>query len=157
VLQHNRVAPSCEAACRGDLSNGLVDRIAPYCMMPLSMHLRGQFSNPSPPLKILLDAANHASDDRMGGHQAPVRAQLRLRMGAIQDAAVEALGNANEPMRPRDIHASVERHLHQTVSKDTVGSFLSVAARNAAMPVIRTGPGLYELDGRCVAENKAGP
>jgi hypothetical protein len=73
-------------------------------------------------------------------------------MGAIQGAVLDVLAESGEPMRPRDVHASVQRHLQWTVSRDTVGSFLSVAARSASMPVIRTGPGLYELAGPSVAD-----
>jgi len=48
-------------------------------------------------------------------------------------------------MRPRDVHAAVERRLGRPVSKDTVGSYLPVAARAAATPVVRTGRALYVL------------
>jgi hypothetical protein len=76
-------------------------------------------------------------------------------MGAIAGAVLEVLGESGEPMRPRDVHLSVERQLHQSVCASTVGSFLSVAARNPSMPVVRTATGLYALAGR-VASNKAG-
>jgi len=70
------------------------------------------------------------------GREAAVRAPLRLRMGAIQAAVLDVLGEANAPMLPRDVHAAVERRLGQPVSKDTIGSYLSAAARSAATPVI---------------------
>jgi hypothetical protein len=70
---------------------------------------------------------------------------------------LDVLAASGEPMRLRNIHASVQRNLHCTVSRDTVGSFLSVAARSASMPVIRTGPGLYELAGRSVADKNDRP
>jgi hypothetical protein len=41
----------------------------------------------------------------------------------------------------------VELRLQRSVSLDTVGSFLSVAARNPDMPVVRVGAGLYDLPG----------
>jgi len=66
-------------------------------------------------------------------------------MGAIQAAALDVLGEARAPMRPREIHDAVEQRLGQPVSRDTIGSYLSVAARAEAPPVIRTGPGLYSL------------
>jgi hypothetical protein len=66
-------------------------------------------------------------------------------MGAIQAAALDVLGAAQAPMRPREVHAAVEQRLGQSVSSDTIGSYLSVAARSDALPVVRTGPGLYAL------------
>jgi hypothetical protein len=122
------------------------------------MHLRGQFSNPSGPLKALLEAI---SEIPQGPSEPAVAARTyvlpRLRMGAIQGAVLDVLGASSEPMRTRDVHASVQRHLHCTVSRDTVGSFLSVAARSVLMPVIRTGPGLYELAGHSVADENERP
>ena len=122
------------------------------------MHLRGQFSNPSGPLKALLEAISEIPE---GSSEPAVGARTyvlpRLRMGAIQGAVLDVLGKASEPMRGRDIHAAVQRHLHCAVSRDTVGSFLSVAARSASMPVIRTGPGAYELAGQSVADNNDRP
>jgi len=47
-------------------------------------------------------------------------------------------------MQPGDVHAAVERRLGRPVSKDTTGSYLSVAA-SAATPAVRTGLGLYVL------------
>ena len=120
------------------------------------MRMRGQYSNPSGPLKALLEAISEIPE---GPPEPAVEASTyvlaQLRMGAIQDAVLDVLGESSEPMRPRDIHAWVQRHLHCTVSRDTVGSFLSVAARSASVPVIRTGPGRYELAGHSVADNKA--
>jgi hypothetical protein len=77
--------------------------------------------------------------------QPVVRRPLRLRTEAIQAAVLDVLDDARTPMRPRDVHAAVERHLERPVSKDTIGSYLSVAARAAATPVVRTVPGLYIL------------
>jgi hypothetical protein len=53
-------------------------------------------------------------------------------MGAIQAAALDVLGEAQAPMRPREVHAAVEQVLGQPVSRDTIGSYLSVAARAEA-------------------------
>ena len=76
---------------------------------------------------------------------APVRAPPRPRIGAIQAAVLDVLGEAHVPIGPHGLHAAVEQLLGQPVSTDTIGSYLSVAARTAALPVIRTGPGLYAL------------
>ena len=53
-------------------------------------------------------------------------------MGAIQAAVLDVLGEAHAPIGPREVHAAVEQRLGQPVSKDTIGSYLSVAARTAA-------------------------
>jgi len=68
-------------------------------------------------------------------------------MGAIQDAVLDVLANTGRPMRRADVHRAVELRLQRSVSLDTVGSFLSVAARNPDMPVVRVGAGLYDLPG----------
>jgi hypothetical protein len=65
--------------------------------------------------------------------------------GSDPAAVLEVLARCRRPIPPRDVHAAVERRLGQPISKDTVGSYLSVAARTAAAPVIRAGPGLYAL------------
>lgn len=109
------------------------------------MDLSRQYSNPSGPLKTLLDGASRRRESGAKRHPAPVRAPLRLRMGTIQAVVLDVLGDAHAPIRPREVHAAVEQRLGQPVSRDTIGSYLSVAARTAAMPVIRTGPGLYAL------------
>jgi len=64
-------------------------------------------------------------------------------MGVIQAAVLEVLADAELPMKRRDIHTFVERRLRRKVSMDTVGSFLSVAARAGSTPVGRVSPGVY--------------
>jgi hypothetical protein len=71
-------------------------------------------------------------------------------MGAIQDGVLGALGDAGRPMRRAEVHRAVELRLQRKVSVDTVGSFLSVAARNPALPVVRVKAGLYDLLGSAV-------
>jgi hypothetical protein len=50
-------------------------------------------------------------------------------------------------MRRADVHRAVDLRLQRSVSFDTVGSFLSVAARNPDTPVVRVAAGLYDLPG----------
>jgi hypothetical protein len=71
------------------------------------------------------------------------RAAPRLRQGLIQATVLAALREARVPLRARVIHAQVERRLGRCVSLDTVSSYLSVAARDAAIPVRRCSRGVY--------------
>ena len=108
------------------------------------MHLRGACSNPQASLRV--EAANRALlrvQPRQRACSAPARPVLRLQMGAIQEAVGAALALAAAPMSRHEVHAAVERLLGRRVSQDTVGSFLSVAARRASIPIERVGPGLY--------------
>jgi hypothetical protein len=50
-------------------------------------------------------------------------------MRAIQAAVLDVLGEAHAPMRPSEVHDALEQRLGQPVSSDTIGSYLSVAAR----------------------------
>jgi len=74
-------------------------------------------------------------------------------MGAIQEAVLGVLGDAARPMRRVEVHRAVELRLHRNVSIDAVGSFLSGAARNPALPVGRVRAGLYDVLGSAVLED----
>ena len=113
------------------------------------MHLTGACSNPQ--VHERLEAAQRGLERVVTRRQAgsmPIRRVLRLPIGAIQEAVRAALAAANEPMSRPEVHAAVERLLGRRVSQDTVGSFLSVAARHASTPVERVGPGLYAMQDR---------
>lgn len=71
------------------------------------------------------------------------RPPLKLPLGAIQGAAVAALSSAGRPLSPRELHALVEIALSRPVSRDTVCSYLSVAARKPNSGIRRCGAGLY--------------
>lgn len=79
----------------------------------------------------------------MRGGSAQASAVLPPRLGAIKPAASATLRDARQPVRPIEVHAEVERLLGRRVSQDTVGSFLSVAARHESSPVERLGRGCY--------------
>ncbi len=66
-----------------------------------------------------------------------MRLALRLPMGAIQAAVLAVAAAEQTPMRPCEVLRAVEHRLGRAVSYDTVSSFLSVAARDPAMPVAR--------------------
>jgi hypothetical protein len=80
-----------------------------------------------------------------GGSAGP-RRELRLRMGAIQEAVLAVLGEASNPLRPCDIHALVEQRLARRVSDDTVSSYLSVAARDKRSIVRRIQPATHTVE-----------
>jgi hypothetical protein len=69
-------------------------------------------------------------------------------MGAIQDAVLAVLRDATEALPPREIHVRAERWLGRSASYNTVVSFLSVAARASASPILRREPGLYRIEAR---------
>jgi hypothetical protein len=108
------------------------------------MHLRGQYSNPSGPLKALLEAISEIPDGpSTSSTEAKTYVLPRLRMGAIRAMVLIVLGEAKEPMRVREVHASVAQRLQLAVSYDTVANFLSVAAKNPSTGVIRVRYGTY--------------
>jgi hypothetical protein len=69
----------------------------------------------------------------------------RPRSGAIQQAVVQVLTDAAEPMHAAKVHAVVERLLGRSVSRDTVNSCLSVGARDTEAQFERLGRGRYRL------------
>lgn len=68
-----------------------------------------------------------------------------LRCGAIQDAVIRVLAEADDPMRVTEVHAAVERVLSMRVSKDSVNSCLSTRARGADPLFVRVKFGHYRL------------
>jgi hypothetical protein len=78
------------------------------------------------------------------GH-AHSRPAVRLPMGANQAAVLDVVEATGGALRPGEIHSRVELRLDQAVSRHTVASFLSVAARDATSPVMRSGSGRYKV------------
>jgi hypothetical protein len=110
------------------------------------MDLSGQFSNPSGPLKGLLEAIFEIPDGPSRPATEARRPALRqLRLGAIRAAVLIVLGEAKQPMRVREVHASVEQRLQVAVSYDTVKSVLCAAAGNPSTGVGRTRWGVYQV------------
>ncbi|MGB0872681.1 MAG: hypothetical protein ACPGYP_06035 [Solirubrobacterales bacterium] len=71
------------------------------------------------------------------------RDPLRQRLGAIQEAILDAMSSSSKPLRPTEIRRQVIAGTNREISYDTVASFLSVASRSVKWPVQRVGPGLY--------------
>jgi hypothetical protein len=116
------------------------------------MHLSGQYSNPSAPLKAVLglldgDAAGpQDAAEETAAYPAPASGRPtppQLRWGAIQAAILIVLGEAKKPMRVREVHARVEGHLGLKVSYHTVCSFLIAAGKSPRSGVLKAGYGTY--------------
>ena len=71
------------------------------------------------------------------------RPRLRPPLGAIQGTILDVLGGAGRAMRAREVRDLVETRLQQSVSLDTVSSFLSVASRARSPAVHKIERGLY--------------
>jgi hypothetical protein len=108
------------------------------------MRLGGAVSNPLVLARLEAAARARSRIGRKDGlGQAPVKPPLRLPMGAIQTAVLDVLGSTGGSLRTGEIHLRVEARLGRPVSRDTVASFLSVAARDAGSPVRRGSRGWY--------------
>jgi hypothetical protein len=111
------------------------------------VRLSGALSNPQACPRLGAAARACAEVGKRNSSSVPKRPVLRLPLGAIQDAVIAVLVEADEPLPPRKVHELVERRFGRPVSQDTVGSFLSVAARRASMPIKRVGRSLYVAEG----------
>lgn len=122
------------------------------------MRLVGAVSNQqaTPGLEAAARAYRHAIRAGLTA-QPPPRTDLRLPMGAIQEAALAVLLEAPEPLERRNVHALVECRLGQSVSSDTVGSFLSVAARADSSAIVRVSLGRYSLSRAELSESDSRP
>lgn len=110
------------------------------------MRVTGPLSNPRTMSRLEAAARAHS---RIGqapcAGQALTRRALRLSMGAIQTAVLEVLAAAGGSLRTDEIHSRVEARLERVVSRDTINSFLSVAARDSQSHVARPARGSYEV------------
>jgi hypothetical protein len=117
------------------------------------MHLSGHYSNPSAPLSAVLgllgdgdpEGPQCAAEDT-GAYPTPASGRPtppQLRWGAIQAAILIVLGEAERPMRVREVHARVEGRLGLKVSYHTVGSFLIAAGKSPLSGVLKVGYGTY--------------
>jgi len=109
------------------------------------MRLTGALSNHdvAKGLDALLDRKRGLASPVAGAGSKPER-MVRLPQGAIQAAVHKVLRLAVDPLSPGQVHALIESLLGRPVSKDTVGSLLSVASRSEKQPVVRVGHGQYQ-------------
>jgi len=59
-------------------------------------------------------------------------------------AVLDVMCDAGEPLGPGEVRSLVAKLLDQTVSQDTVSSFVSVAVRDPSMPIERLADELYK-------------
>jgi hypothetical protein len=112
------------------------------------MHLVGQCSNPSAPLRAIFEALPDEPILRKAGSPARVAPEpklLKLGNGVVQDAVVKVLEGPDGPMHCADIHLAVERLLGHPVSKNSVRWCLAAGARASTPRFERTAPGWYRL------------
>jgi len=101
---------------------------------------RGQHANPQSDLENLIVAFFDADTrskwrkllarrESSKNRQPPERRQLRLPQGAIQNAILEVLSEAKEPLHTKEIRKLVQAKLKRPVHYDTISSFLTRAAK----------------------------
>ena len=71
------------------------------------------------------------------------RQQLRPRAGAVQEAVIQALLTAHNPLRAREIHAAAEKIAGTPLSWNTVKDCLHKNARRPGSPIERVSHGRY--------------
>src|SRR5579859_2872098 len=87
----------------------------------------GHYSNPRAALEAVLRCPSGGSRSRQRGPDAVLPESKRLGNGVIQRAVIRALAEADGMMDVGETHAAVEVLLGRTVSRDLVGSCLSLA------------------------------
>lgn len=82
-----------------------------------------------------------------GGRLRPIesRRMRRRRPGWILDAVLAVMTDQARPMRVSEVHAAVEAHLGETVSRDSVNWCLSARAGGPGSLFIRVARGRYVL------------
>jgi len=110
--------------------------------------LTGQYSNPSGPLKLLLEAASAPQESRQRPITPSRRRRPELRLGAVKRAVLSVVVGADEPIRARDVHAAVEQRLQRAVSYDNVRKVLAASARDPSSGVARARRGRYAWTAR---------
>lgn len=83
--------------------------------------------------------------DRLPPGQLPQRRQLRPKQGLIQAAILETLTEAEGTLSVREIHAGAESRLGRDISSDTLWCYLSAAARDPMVPLVRCSRGQYRF------------
>lgn len=112
------------------------------------MHLVGQCSNPSGPLRAIFDALPDGPIVRKAGsleRVAPAPKMLKLGNGVVQAAVVKVLAAADRPMCLAEVRTAVDALLGHPVSKDSVSWCLSTGARGDEPRFVRVARGCYRL------------
>lgn len=113
---------------------------------PGVMDLARQLSNPTGPLKVLLEGPPKPPRRRAWPKHTkqPIAAQHR-RVGWVVEAIVRVLADRQEPMQAKDIHAAVETLLGQTVCWSSVKAALSADSAGPSPRFVRVAKGRYRL------------
>jgi hypothetical protein len=71
------------------------------------------------------------------------QSQIPRRAGAVQEAVIRALAEADRPLRAREIHHAAQKLAGTTLSWNTVKDCLHKHARRRDSPLERVGHGRY--------------
>ena len=77
------------------------------------------------------------------GPQTQSQSQLRPRAGAVQQAVLQALAEADRPLRAREIHQAAQKIAGMPLSWNTVKDCLHKNARRRDSPIERVSHGRY--------------
>ena len=72
-----------------------------------------------------------------------LRSRIRRRAGTVQAAVIQALTDADRPLRAREIHQAAQKLAGTPLSWNTVKDCLHKHARRPESPVERVGHGRY--------------
>ena len=78
------------------------------------------------------------------GPRTPSQSQIRPRAGAVQEAVVQVLAEADRPLRAREIHQAAQKLAGTPLSWNTVKDCLHKNARRPGSPIERVGHGRYQ-------------
>jgi hypothetical protein len=97
-----------------------------------------------------LNCAHRASAHRLArslaarpGPQIQSQSQIRPRAGAVQAAVIQALAEADRPLRAREIHQAAQKLAKMPLSWSTVKDCLHTNARRPNSPIERVSHGHY--------------
>jgi len=77
------------------------------------------------------------------GPQTKSQSQMRPRAGAVEQAVIQALAEADRPLRVREIHQAAQKLAGTPLSWNTVKDCLHKNARRPVSPIERVGHGRY--------------
>ena len=117
------------------------------------MDLTGHHSNPSRPLRALLDSSLAARSDADRAERAPNRQDVKRletsigrrhrRHDWVQEAIIRVLEQRKVPMQAREVHAAVEALLGEPVRWGSVKACLAADVAGSSPRFVRVGPGRY--------------
>jgi hypothetical protein len=117
------------------------------------MDLTGHHSNPSGPLKFILDWARGGLAELRGNSSPSIDVLdvarsvgiVHRRHGWVLAAVTAVLGSHEGPLRAGDVHGAVETLLQTDVRRASVKACLAANVVGRAPRFVRVAPGLYEI------------